>query len=76
MKQGNKLVTEEQEVRRSEVLSERKHIRNESKVVFNITYHPVFSKLKNVLSEIHLLLAPGSEHGTVFEKVHIIELKV
>ena len=31
---------------------------NKSRIVFNITYHPVFSKLKNVLSEIHLLLTP------------------
>ena len=35
-------------------------------------YHSVFSKLKNVLSEIHLLLTPGREHGKVFEKVPII----
>ena len=35
-------------------------------------YHLVFSKLKNVLSEIHLLLTPDREHGKVFEKVPII----
>ena len=45
---------------------------NKSRIVFNITYHPVFSKLKNVLSEIHLLLTPDREHGKVFEKVPII----
>ena len=32
----------------------------------------MFSKLKNVLSEIHLLLTPGREHGKVFENVPII----
>ena len=45
---------------------------NKSRIAFNITYHPVFSKLKNVLSEIHLLLTPDREHGKVFEKVPII----
>ena len=45
---------------------------NKSRIVFNITYHPVFSKLQNVLSEIHLLLTPDREHGKVFEKVPIV----
>ena len=45
---------------------------NKSGIVFHITYHPVFSKFKNVLSEIHLLLTPDREHGKVFEKVPII----
>ena len=45
---------------------------NKSRIVFNINYHPVFSKLKNVLSEIHLLLTPDREHGKVFVKVPII----
>ena len=57
---------------RSEVLNKQKRMGNKSRIVFNITYHPVFSKLKNVLSEIHLLLTPDREHGKVFEKVPII----
>ena len=47
---------------RSEVLNKQKRMGNKSRIVFNITYHPVFSKLKNVLSEIHLLLTPDREH--------------
>ena len=43
---------------RSEVLNKQKRMGNKSRIVFNITYHPVFSKLKNVLSEIRLLLTP------------------
>ena len=45
---------------------------NKSRIVFNITYHPVFLKLKNKLSEIHLLLTLDREHGKVFEHVPII----
>ena len=51
---------------RSEVLNKQKRVGNKNRFVFNITYHPVFSKLKNILSEIHLLLTPDREHGKVF----------
>ena len=44
---------------RSEVLNKRKSVGNNNRFVFNITYHPVRSKLKNILSGIHLLLTPG-----------------
>ena len=46
--------------------------RNKSRFVFNITNHPVLSKLKNILSEIHLLLTPDREHGKIFEKIPIV----
>ena len=32
----------------------------------------MLSKLKNVLSEIHLLLTPYREHGKVFERIPIV----
>ena len=53
---------------RSEVLNKQKHLGNNSRFAFNITYHPVLSKLKNVLSEIHLLLIV---HGKVLERIPI-----
>ena len=57
---------------RPEVLNKQKRMGNKSRIVFNITYHPMFSNLKNVLPEIHLLLTPDREHGIVFENVPII----
>ena len=57
---------------RSEVLNKQKRMGNKSRIVFDITYHPVFSKLKNKLSEIHLLLTPDREHEKVFAHVPII----
>ena len=57
---------------RSEVLNKQKRIGIESGFVLNVPYHLVFLKLKNVLSEIHLLLTPSKEHGKVFRKVPII----
>ena len=57
---------------RSEVLNKRKCVGNNRRFVFNITCHPLLSKLKNVLSEIHLLLTPDREHGKVFENIPIV----
>ena len=57
---------------RSQVLNKRKRLGNDSRFVFNITYHSVLLKIKNVPSEIHLLLIPDREHGRVFEKSPIL----
>ena len=46
--------------------------RNYFKLVFNITYHPNFSNLKDTMSFLHLLLTPDQEHQKVFHKVPII----
>ena len=57
---------------RSEVFNKWKYVGNNSRFVFNFTYHSVFSKLKNVLSEIHLLLTPDREYTKVFERIPIV----
>ena len=43
-------------ISRVEVLNKRKSVGNNNKFVFNVTYYPVLSKPKNVLSEIHLTI--------------------
>ena len=71
---------------RNQILRARKFKRDElldrgpketvvSKLIFNITYHPAFSKIKNVLSKIHLLLTPNKEHRSVFPEVPIVGFK-
>ena len=45
------------------------------KLVFNITYYLIFSKLKNISSKIYYLLTPDREHSKVFENVPIIGFK-
>ena len=57
---------------RSEVSNKQKGVGNKNRFVFNITDHPLFLKLKIILSEIYLLLTPDREHGKVYEKVLII----
>ena len=42
---------------RTELLNSQREV-HKNKLVFNITYYPIFSKLKNILSKIHLLLTP------------------
>ena len=46
------------------------------KLVFNLTYHPAFSRIKDVLKDIHVLLsAPNEEHKKVFSDVPIVGFK-
>ena len=59
----------------SEVLNKQKLVENNIRFVFNITCHPMLSKLKKVLSGIHLLLTPDREHGKVFENIPIAEFR-
>ena len=59
-------------LKRADLLNQSKERTDSKKFVFNITYHPTFSHLKDILSKIHLLLTPDKEHNKVFEKVPII----
>ena len=52
-----------------ELLQSQREEVHKHKLVFNISYYPIFSKLKNILSKIHLLLTPDREHSKVFENV-------
>ena len=58
--------------KRTELLQSQREEVHKHKLVFNITYYPIFSKLKNILSKIHLLLTPDREHSKVFDNVLII----
>ena len=48
--------------------------RNDYKLVFNISYHPNLSNLKDNMPSLHLLLRPDQEHQKVFHKVPIVGL--
>ena len=54
--------------KRKDLLNNMKDKRNDYKLVFNITYHPNFSNLKDTMSFLHLLLTPDQEHQQVFHK--------
>ena len=57
-----------QKYKRTELLRSQREV-NKNKLVFNITYYPIFSKLKNILFKIHLRPVPDREHRTVSENV-------
>ena len=67
---------------RNQVLKARKFSREDllnstktpqsRKLTINITYHPAFSKLKNILKTIHLLLTPDREHVDVFSQIPVV----
>ena len=43
------------------------------KLVFNLTYHPAFSQIKNILRDIHVLLTwANEEHKKVFSDIPIV----
>ena len=48
--------------------------RNDYKLVFNISYHPNLSNLKDNMPSLHLLLRPDEEHQKVSHKVPIVRL--
>ena len=48
----------------------------ERKLVLNLTYHPAFAKIKNILKNIHVLLAGANEeHRKVFSDMPIVGFK-
>ena len=50
----------------------RKTRTSEPKLTCNITYYPVFQNIRNILQELHLLLAPEKEHKKVFPDVPVV----
>ena len=61
--------------RRTKFLHSQREEVHKNKLVFNITYYPIFSKLKNIIFKIHLPLTPDREHRKVFENVPVIGFK-
>ena len=57
---------------RKDLLEREKAETSESKLPLNITYYPVFQNIRNILQELHLLLAPDKEHKKVFPNVPVV----
>ena len=55
-----------------DLLEREKSVTSEPKLTFDITYDPVFQNIKNILQELHLLLAPDKEHKKVFSDVPVV----
>ena len=53
-------------------LKEEKVETSGPKLTFNIIYYPVLQNIRNILRELHLLLAPDEEHEKVFPDVSVV----
>ena len=60
---------------RNEFLDREKREKDKVPITFNVMYHPAFSKIKSILSNIHLLLIPDSEHQKVFQDIQLVGFK-
>ena len=60
---------------RETLLDKEKMLRNGERVTFNITYYPVFKNIRNILEELHILLAPDKQHRKVFTDIPRIGFK-
>ena len=56
---------------REDLFNQDSKTKGRNKFVFNFTYHPAYSKLKHILSNINLL-TPDAQHGKVFLEVAIV----
>ena len=61
--------------KRDDLLDKGKTIRELPDLVLNITYHPAFSNIREVLQYTHILLTPNQEHRNVFENIPIVGFK-
>ena len=68
-------ILKDNKYKKTELLHSQREEVYKYKFIFNITYYLTFSKLKNILSKIHLLLTPDREHSKIFENVPIIGFK-
>ena len=60
---------------RKDLLIQDSKTKGRNKLAFNFTYHPAYSKLKYILSNINLLLTPDAQHRKVFPEVPIVGFK-
>ena len=61
--------------KRTELLYSQRKEAPKNKLLFNITCYPIFSKLNNILLEIHLFLTLDKEHSKIFENIPIMGFK-
>ena len=57
---------------RESLLEKVKSESNQEKLIFNITYYPVFQNVRNIFQELHILLTPDQEHKKVFQDIPVV----
>ena len=67
-----KQVLRAREHSRESLLEKMKPESNQRKLTFNITFYPVFQNVRNILRELHILLATDQEHKKVFQDIPVV----
>ena len=57
---------------RKDLLEREKAATSKPKLTFNTNYYPVFQNNRNILEELHLLLAPDKKHTKVFPNAPVV----
>ena len=57
---------------RESLLEKVKSESDQNKLIFNITYYPVFQNVRNILQEFHILLKPDKKHKTVLQDIPVV----
>ena len=63
-------------IRRDALLEKVNNQEKQNKIIFNITYHPVFRDVKKILEKLHVILASNDGHKKVFPDVPMIGYKL
>ena len=58
--------------KRDDLLDRKPREATGNKLIFNVTFHQSFARIKDTLSNIHLFLTPNEEHRNVFPTIPII----
>ena len=54
---------------RDAILEKVNNQEKQNKIIFNITYHPVFRDVRKILEELHVILASDDGHKKVFPDI-------
>ena len=60
---------------RNDLLDNEKTKKPAPNLIINITYHPAFSRIRDLLSKIHILLTPNEEHRKIFYGTPVVGFK-
>ena len=60
------------EFSRRDLLNQDCKIKGINKLIFNFIYHPAYSKIKHISSNVNFLLTPDAQYGQVFLEVPIV----
>ena len=75
-KMVRKEILQTRAIPRDALLEKVNNQEKQNKITFNITYHPVFRDVRNILEELHVIFTSDDGHKKVFPDVPMIGFKI